>query len=84
MARLLMRILTRDGVLDVEFPDADERSLLGRYWNEVRLFLEGRPSDLEQFEGARVAGHRLETDPDWIEAWGESGVLDFDEIYAIR
>jgi len=84
MAAPVMRILTRDGVFDVEVTEPDERSMLGSYWNHVRLFLEDRPADLEQFDGEEIAGRRLETDPRWIEALAEWGVLDFDEIYSIR
>ena len=58
MARELMRILTSDGVFDVEVPDPVERSILGSYWNHVRLFLEGEPSNLDQFRAVRIAGRR--------------------------
>jgi hypothetical protein len=84
MARELMRVLTVLGVQDLEVTDPAERSLLGSYWNEVRLFLENRPSDLDRFSGVRIAGWGLVTNPAAIEALGWLGVLDFDEIYTMR
>lgn len=36
-----MRVLTREGVLDVEVTDEFERSALGGYWNDVRVYLDG-------------------------------------------
>jgi hypothetical protein len=84
MARELMRILTSDGIFDVEVRDPVERSLLGGYWNQVRLFLEGQQHDLEQFEGARVAGRQLAADSRWIQLLGELGILEFEEIYSYR
>ena len=73
MARLLMRVLTRDGVLDVEVSHPYERSVVGSYWNDVRFFLEAEPYNLTQYRGFTVAGHALETDPDWLEYWAEQG-----------
>ena len=80
----VMRVLTREGVIDVEVPDPDERSVLGSYWNDVRFYLEGKPYDLRQYTGVTVSGLVLETDPDWIEYWADSGELEFEEIYGIR
>jgi len=84
MASERMRVLTVLGPQDLEVPDPRERSLLGSYWNEVRLFLEGKPSDLNRFSGVKIAGWGLVTNPAAIEALGWMGVLDFDEIYSIR
>jgi len=84
MARELMRILTSDGVFDVEVPDPVERSMLGSYWNHVRLFLEGDASDLEQFRDVRIAGRRLLTAPVAIVLLGHAGILEFDELYTLR
>jgi hypothetical protein len=84
MPRELMRILTSDGIFDVEVVDTAERSMLGSYWNQVRLFLEGQPHELGQFRGVRIAGRQLATDPRWIQLLGESGILEFEEIYSIR
>src|SRR4051794_23460323 len=83
----LMRILTREGVLDIEVTDPYERSIVGSYWNYVRLFLEGKESELPWWwreEEVRVAGHLLEVEPDWIEHWAHAGDLEFEDIYAIR
>jgi hypothetical protein len=78
----VMRVLTQGGVEDVEVDAPNERSLLGSYWNAVQNFLNtGDESHLEDFEGERVAGRILETDPDRIEYWARYGELDFEDIY---
>jgi hypothetical protein len=84
MSGELMRVLTREGIVDIEVGDELERSALGSYWNDVRLYLEGRPYDLRQYAGVVVAGHVLETDVEWIEYWADSGELEFEEIYSVR
>ena len=86
MPRRLMRILTRDGVIDAPVEvGPGEASLLGSYWNAIRQFLETGEMDLlEPFEGVVVAGHVLETEPDWIEYWAYQGDLGFPDIYSLR
>ncbi len=86
MTSALMRILTREGVIDVPVgAGTGDASTVGTYWNAVQQFLaSGDESALKTFDGVSVAGHRLETDASWIEYWAESGQLDFEEIYGIR
>jgi hypothetical protein len=84
MAVELMRVLTRDGVVDLEVHDRYERSVLGSYWNDVRLFLENEPHNLDQYRGMTIAGQSLETDPGWLEYWADRDELEFEEIYSIR
>jgi hypothetical protein len=71
MATSLMRILTRDGVIDAPVEvGSDDASALGSYWNAIKQFLEtGETDRLEPFRDTAVTGHLLETDPDWIEYW---------------
>ena len=82
----LMRVLTRDGVLDTDVASGSaEESTIGSYWNAVQGFLAtGVESKLNAFVDVSVAGHRLETDPSWIEYWEESGDLDFEDVYRMR
>ena len=84
MSGEVMRVLTREGILDVEVADELERSALGSYWNDVRLYLEGQAYDLRQYTGVVVGGYVLETDVEWIEYWADSGELEFEDIYSIR
>lgn len=84
MATERLRIMTPAGVGFAAVPDAGERSALGEYWNGVRRYLRtGDSSDLAQFGGVSVAGHKLETDLDRIDAWARRGELDFDDIYKL-
>jgi len=86
MATRLMRVLTRDGVIDAPVEvGSGEASALGSYWNAIKQFLETGESDLLwPFEGFVVAGHGLETDPDWVEYWAYQGDLGFPDIYSLR
>ena len=84
MAGELMRVLTRDGVVDLEVNDEYERSVLGSYWNDVQLFLENQPYNLDQYRGMTIAGQPLETDLDWLEYWADRDELEFEEIYSTR
>jgi hypothetical protein len=80
MAR--MRILTRDGVEDVELKSARARSVVGAHWNAIQIFLStGDTEPLEGWGGIRIRGRRLLTDPDEIERQARIGELDIDDIY---
>ncbi len=82
----LMRLLTRDGVLDVPVERySPEASTIGAYWNAVNAFLAtGDTEVLEPFRDAHLGPYRLEVDPDWIEHWAYEGELDFPTIYSLR
>ncbi len=81
MAGPTMRVLTREGVVDVPVAIEEERSLLGSYWHAIREYLEsGEETALEPFKGEGVR-LRLETDPDVIEHYANEGELDIDDIY---
>jgi hypothetical protein len=78
----LMRILTRDGVEDVELRTSEARSAVGSYWNAVQHFLStGEVEALDPYQGTTINGRRLLTDPDEIERLARIGELDLDDIY---
>lgn len=80
MAR--MRILTEDGVEDVELDTFQARSTVGSYWNAVQRFLAtGETNDLEQYSRTRIRGRVLLTDPDELERLAQIGELDVEDIY---
>src|SRR3954462_12121041 len=77
-----MRILTPDGLAEVEVGDPDERSRVGDYWNAVQYRLDtGSDSELRRFDGVTVAGRPLETDGRTIDRWARQGEIDFEDIY---
>lgn len=77
-----MRLITTQGVHAEHIPDEHERSLVGQHANAVARFLGTGDTDaLVEFEDAEVAGHRLQTDPDELEAWAAQGELEFEDIY---
>jgi hypothetical protein len=80
-----MRVLTTEGVMDLDLRDPDDRSIAGSHWNVVTHFL-GSPdtADLGRFKGLTVAGFELETDPDVIEIREGEGDLDIETIYPGR
>ena len=77
-----MRILTRDGVENVELQTARGRSAVGSYWNAVQIFLAtGDTEPLDSWDGILIRGRRLLTDPDEIERQARIGEIDIDDIY---
>lgn len=83
MARpFAMRILSKQGIAEVEVSDFWDRSDIGLHWNAVqRLLNTGRDDELKPFAGRAIAGHELETDPKRITRWAKQGELDFEDIY---
>ena len=85
MSNDVIRVLTTDGVRDLEVVNPDERSQAGSHWNEVKRYLgSGKTRRLDRFEGQTVAGFELETDPDVIDERESDGELDIEKIYAHR
>jgi hypothetical protein len=96
----LIRVLTTEGVLDLEVVDQDERSLAASHWNAVKRYLgTGKTDRLDEFKGQTVAGFRpetdrepetdpdvfeLATDPDVIDERESDGELDIERIYTTR
>ncbi len=75
-----------EGVTDRVVRGSRKRELLGAYHNAVGRYLRpggGDPAVLRPFEGRRVAGLTLLTDPDALEETWRVGQLDFLEIYAL-
>jgi hypothetical protein len=83
MSIYAMRVFTDRGVTVLGVQDEGERSTVGLHWNAIKSFLRGGEVELlEPFEGQRVAGRRLQTDPDEIETWAYQGDIDWEDIYA--
>jgi hypothetical protein len=79
----LMPVYSTRGIVDVEVPDSDARSLVGRHMGAVLEFRDtGRTAQLAPFTGQRVGGATLETDPDRLLPLVWQGP-DFLELYRI-
>jgi hypothetical protein len=77
-----MRILTAEGVEDLELETFRARSIVGQHWNAIQHFLAtGETDSLDLFQDLRIRGRRLLIDPDEIEQLARIGELDVDEIY---
>jgi hypothetical protein len=77
-----MRVITSSGLhLLRNLSDADAMTV-ARHDNAVRKYLyTGDHGDLDEFDGVRVAGHRLETDLDWLDLLALTGEIRFEDIY---
>lgn len=85
MSNDVMRVLTIQGVRDIDVADRDERSRAGTHWNTVNRYLgTGETDRLDDFAGQTVAGFELETDPDVIDERESDGELDIERIYTHR
>ena len=84
----VVRLVTTDGVRDIEVTDSDARSLAGKHLSAVGFYLANGTDEsvdrLTAFQGARIADLELETDPDVIDALDDSGELDVGELYPSR
>ena len=80
---MMMRVLTIDGLVEVDLPDEEDRSIVGGFWNAVGVYLRtGRTTALDDFESVEIAGGLLlETDPDALDEFWFGGELDFLEVY---
>lgn len=77
-----MRIIATTGVTATNVPDAGDRTTIGQHANAVRHFLDtGDTAPLRPFEDTTVEGHRLQVDPDALEAWAFEGEVEFEDIY---
>jgi hypothetical protein len=67
----------------VDVVDPHEASVLGSYWNAVRIYLNtGQTYALDRLAHETVGGYRLELGLRSIEEYGRRGEFDFDSIYA--
>jgi hypothetical protein len=79
-----MRVLTSEGVIGVEVTDPQEASNNGRYWNDMRHYLNtGDEERLRRHEGEVYGGHPAIVDPDVIDEFAFED-LEFDNIYETR
>ncbi len=77
-----MRIVTRNGVQIVAGLTRAQRSFVAQHHNAIRTYLNtGKTDPLLPFEGRRIKGHLLETDPDVLDWWGLTGELAYESIY---
>lgn len=77
-----MRLITAEGIQAVPIADPHERSIVGGHANAVAQFLAtGETKPLAPYEGVSLAGRRLLTDPDAIEAWAAQSELEFEDVY---
>ncbi len=82
---VLMNVLTPTGPISVPVQSSRERSRLGRYNIALRNWRLGRPgaeAELKDYEGRRVAGHVLITDPKVLATLEDAGQIDFEELYS--
>ncbi len=78
-----MRLLTLDGTVAVEVRGSRVAATIGGYWNAVHHYLAtGDTRPLQRYEGKRVGGVLLVTDPAVIEHLAHIGELSFESIYA--
>ncbi|MGB7283919.1 MAG: hypothetical protein WBE13_16755 [Candidatus Acidiferrum sp.] len=77
-------IPTEQGLVSTVVRSSIERTLLSRYYVVLRKWRaaeDGAAEELLEFEGLKVAGHVLITDPDTLIRLEEAGQLDFDAFY---
>ena len=80
-----MRVVSTEGTIEAIVRGSAVASLNARHANAVKHYLNtGDASVLVPFEGKKVAGHVLETDPDKLDELGRRGFLDWLSIYSIH
>jgi hypothetical protein len=77
-----MRVVSSDGVVEVEVRGSRQATRIAQHMNAVKVFLDtGDDEALRRLRGVKVAGHVLETDPDKIEELARVHELSFEDIY---
>ena len=77
-----MRIVTAEGVIDVDVRGSRQATRVGQYMNAVKTFLDtGDDEALSRFQGVKIAGHLLATDPGEVEEVARVHELRFEDIY---
>jgi hypothetical protein len=77
-----MRVVSTEGMVDVEVRGSRQARRIAQHMNAVKQFLAtGNDEALRRFEGVKVAGVQLETDPERIEEMGRVHELSFEDIY---
>jgi len=78
-----MRVVSTEGTVEVEVRGSRQARRIAQHMNAVKLFLAtGDDEALRRFEGVKVAGVLLETDPEQIEELGRVHELSFEDIYS--
>jgi len=86
--RRKLRIPTREGLREITVSDSHEASLVGRYWNAVKRYLEtGDASAIQKFTGKHITdanGKRilLLTNLEEMDRQANAGNLSFETMYA--
>jgi hypothetical protein len=82
--RFSMTVLTPKGRVDVVLRNSRERKLLHEYESAVRMFRadeDGWERELKKFEGMKIGGHKLITDPKLLVELEEADELNFESLY---
>ena len=77
-----LQIPTALGMVSVKVRGSRQAAILGRYMNALGKNLRGDTEALKEFEGIKIAGHELITDPATLAALASVDVLDIDSLYA--
>jgi hypothetical protein len=79
----VMNVVTTEGTREVAVRGSRQRSKVAKHFAAVRRFLRtGDDEPLRRFEGEKVGGFQLETDPEVLEEGGRLSEYDFPELYA--
>lgn len=77
-----MKVFSTEGVVWVDITDDLEASDIASHWHAVHLYLRrGDMSGLWRLQGAGVGLYWFETDPEEIDFWAATGLLDFRDLY---
>lgn len=79
-----LRIYAAGESVEVDVRGSRVASIVGVYHSAIRTYLNtGDVSELRRFEGKRVAGRILETDPDTLDEMARRGTFRLDHIYVL-
>lgn len=77
-----MKVLTTDGVIDLEVRSSKQASAIGGHSAAVKDYLAtGSEDGLRKFRGKTVGGHILLTDPEQLIDLASVGELEYEDIY---
>ena len=78
-----MLIPTSNGTTPVTIHGSKQASRLGRYMSAVGRYLRtGDTGALDEFEGLKLQGYSLITNPETLSSLAQGGALQLDDIYA--
>jgi hypothetical protein len=77
-----MNALSTEGPIEVDTRGSQVRSTISKHWTAMRRYgSTGDETRLAPFEGVRVGGVELATDPDQVMEYLRRGEADVDDIY---